>query len=429
MAVYESMKDSGIEWVGKIPTTWKTHTLYQLVTQVKNKNTDLSEQNLLSLSYGKIKRKDINSNGGLLPESFNGYNIIEDGDIVLRLTDLQNDHTSLRVGRATERGIITSAYTTLRPISKDSSKYLYYLLHAFDIKKGFYGMGSGVRQGLNYDKVKELRVIMPSSIAEQSAIASYLDDQCAKIDSLIAEAKASIEEYKQWKASLIFETVTKGLDPNVEMKDSGVKWIGKIPEEWRSFKLCSCFDEIGSGTTPKSDIDDYYNGEIRWLQSGDINGGIVTSTTKAVNSVALEKYTALKIYNAPFIAIAMYGASIANISIVKINACTNQACCVLSKPISKVDYEYIFYAILSAKEELLLSARGGTQPNISQEILKQLRVPIPPLECQKEISKHLNEKCSEIDLIIGEKQQLISDLEAYKKSLIYEVVTGKRKVV
>ena len=116
MSEYTATKDSGIEWIGAIPATWKTHTLYQLVTQVKNKNSDLQETNLLSLSYGKIKRRDINSNGGLLPESFNGYNIIEDGDIVLRLTDLQNDHTSLRVGLATERGIITSPYTTLRPI-------------------------------------------------------------------------------------------------------------------------------------------------------------------------------------------------------------------------------------------------------------------------------------------------------------------------
>lgn len=97
MSEYTATKDSGIEWIGAIPATWKTHTLYQLVTQVKNKNSDLQETNLLSLSYGKIKRRDINSNGGLLPESFNGYNIIEDGDIVLRLTDLQNDHTSLRV--------------------------------------------------------------------------------------------------------------------------------------------------------------------------------------------------------------------------------------------------------------------------------------------------------------------------------------------
>jgi len=210
MSEYTATKDSGIEWIGAIPATWKTHTLYQLVTQVKNKNSDLQETNLLSLSYGKIKRRDINSNGGLLPESFNGYNIIEDGDIVLRLTDLQNDHTSLRVGLATERGIITSAYTTLRPIKKETSRYLYYLLHSFDIKKGFYGMGSGVRQGLNYDEVKELRVILPSD-AEQSAIVSYLDEQCAKIDNLIDESKSSISMYTSWKASIISETVTNGI--------------------------------------------------------------------------------------------------------------------------------------------------------------------------------------------------------------------------
>ena len=125
ITTYEKTKDSGIEWIGSIPSHWRVHTLYQLVTQVKEKNSNLQEKNLLSLSYGKIKRKDIDSPDGLLPASFDGYNIIEDGDIVLRLTDLQNDHTSLRVGLATERGIITSAYTTLRPIDTSNSKYLY----------------------------------------------------------------------------------------------------------------------------------------------------------------------------------------------------------------------------------------------------------------------------------------------------------------
>lgn len=130
-----------------------------------------------------------------MPASFDGYNIIEAGDIVLRLTDLQNDHTSLRVGHATERGIITSAYTTLRLINPAHSRYLYYLIHAFDLKKGFYGMGSGVRQGLNYDEVKELRVVIPSQ-KEQDAITSYLDKVCQQIDLMIDEAKASIDEYK-----------------------------------------------------------------------------------------------------------------------------------------------------------------------------------------------------------------------------------------
>ena len=122
------MKESGIEWIGDIPASWKTNTVFQLFTQVKNKNSDLQEQNLLSLSYGKIKRRSIDTTDGLLPESFDGYNIIEKNDIVLRLTDLQNDHKSLRVGLATERGIVTSAYLTIRNRSESLAKYLYILL-------------------------------------------------------------------------------------------------------------------------------------------------------------------------------------------------------------------------------------------------------------------------------------------------------------
>lgn len=201
------MKDSGVEWIGKIPAHWYIKVLFQLVSQVKNKNKNLSETNLLSLSYGKIKRKNIDDTDGLLPASFDGYNIIENNDIVLRLTDLQNDHTSLRVGRATERGIITSAYITVRPTNSRMSEYLYYLLHAFDIKKGFYGMGSGVRQGLNYDEIKMLKLPLPP-LDEQSTIATYLDTQCAKIDDLIVEKQSLIDDLESYKKSLIYEVVT-----------------------------------------------------------------------------------------------------------------------------------------------------------------------------------------------------------------------------
>lgn len=201
------MKDSGIDWIGTMPDAWPIRALFQLVTQVKNKNSDLSEKNLLSLSYGKIKRKDIKTTDGLLPESFDGYNIIEENDIVLRLTDLQNDHTSLRVGRATERGIITSAYVTIRPMDGVNSEYLYYVLHAFDLKKGLYGMGSGVRQGLNYDEVKMLK--LPYAPAEdQTRIVEYLDSHCEQIDSVIAEKQALVDEMESYKRSLIYETVT-----------------------------------------------------------------------------------------------------------------------------------------------------------------------------------------------------------------------------
>lgn len=205
--VNATKKESSLAWIHLVPKHWQTFALHQLVYQVKNKNKGLSETNLLSLSYGKIRRKDINTTDGLLPASFDGYNIIDDGDIVLRLTDLQNDHTSLRVGIATERGIITSAYTTLRPYSKANAKYLFYLLHSFDILKGFYGMGSGVRQGLNYDEVKELKVILPPQ-SEQDEISTYLDEKCNEIDAIIVQKQMLISDLEAYKRSLIFEAVT-----------------------------------------------------------------------------------------------------------------------------------------------------------------------------------------------------------------------------
>lgn len=200
-------KESGIKWVGEIPEHWNIHTLSQVFTQLKNKNTDLAETNLLSLSYGKIKRKDINSSDGLLPESFDGYNVIDKNDIVLRLTDLQNDHKSLRVGHAKERGIITSAYVTLRCKENIATDYYYYFLHTFDIFKGFYGMGAGVRQGLNYEGIRSMKILSPD-IKEQQEIVEYLNVKCAEIDALIAKKEAFVEEMEAYKKSLIYEYVT-----------------------------------------------------------------------------------------------------------------------------------------------------------------------------------------------------------------------------
>lgn len=434
MAVYESMKDSGIEWIGNIPSTWKAHTLYQLVTQVKNKNSNLSEQNLLSLSYGKIKRKDINSNGGLLPESFNGYNIIEDGDIVLRLTDLQNDHTSLRVGRATERGIITSAYTTLRPISKESSKYLYYLLHAFDLKKGFYGMGSGVRQGLNFDEVKELRVILPSE-TEQSAIVAYLDDQCAKIDALIEEAKASIEEYKQWKASLIFEAVTKGLDSNAEMKDSGNRWMGYIPQDWHVCKtlyVLSMAITDGPHTTPE-----LFDTGVPFISAEAVscgNGSIDFSHMRGYISEEFYQECCKKyIPQKNDIYMIKSGATTGRVSMVETDERFTiwSPLAVFRTDTSRMTPRFLFYFLQSDayQKQVELGWTYGTQQNIGMRTLEQLKLCVPPLDLQVQIAEYLDSNCSTINSLIDNKTNLIDDLEAYKKSLIFESVTGKRKVV
>lgn len=201
------MKDSGIEWIGDIPSHWIVHPVGCFFGERKNINKLCTEDNLLSLSYGRVIKKDINTNGGLLPESFNTYNIVEADDIIIRPTDLQNDKRSLRTGLVHEHGIITSAYICLRPSKKLDSRYYHFLLHAYDIMKVFYNMGNGVRQGLNYSEFARLLVFEPT-YDEQVAIANFLDAKCAEIDASIATKKEQLETLDSYKKSLIYEYVT-----------------------------------------------------------------------------------------------------------------------------------------------------------------------------------------------------------------------------
>ena len=201
------MKDSGIAWVGVIPAHWSVHPVYTYFGERKHKNRFGTENNLLSLSYGRIIRKDINTSDGLLPESFNTYNIVEACDIIIRPTDLQNDKRSLRTGLVKEHGIITSAYIDLCPIKKVDSRYFHFLLHAYDVMKVFYNMGNGVRQGLNYSEFSRLMVFEPS-YDEQVAIANHLDAKCTEIDDTIAQKQEQLSTLEAYKKSLIYEYVT-----------------------------------------------------------------------------------------------------------------------------------------------------------------------------------------------------------------------------
>lgn len=422
---YETMKNSGIEWIGAVPSHWNIRTLYQLVSQVKNKNSDLAEQNLLSLSYGKIKRKDINSTDGLLPASFDGYNIIEAGDIVLRLTDLQNDKASLRVGLATERGIITSAYITLRPFDVKQSKYLYYLLHTFDIKKGFYGMGSGVRQGLNYGGVKELRIALPSQ-DEIEAVASYLDVKCVKIDEVILETKASIEDYKRLRTSIIFEATTKGIDPSLKMKNSNVEWIGKTPCEWEIVRIKNHYRIIG-GNGFSLDLQGNTSGDLPFCKASDISasGGRMDSAANYV-SYDTAKKNKFNIIPQGSIVFAKIGEAMKknNRAICLKPCCIDNNCqAVVPNEMDSIYSYYLFSCI-----DMSWFDNAGTIPSINNTKLLNCYFARPPIDEQKVIVDYLENKCSEIDSIISTKQMLIESLNEYKQSLIYEVVTGKRKV-
>ena len=200
-------KDSGIEWVGRITAHWPIHPVYSYYGERKNKNRLGKEDNLLSLSYGRVIRKDINTNDGLLPESFNTYNIVEAGDIIIRPTDLQNDKRSLRTGLVKEHGIITSAYIDLCPLKQVDSRYFHFLLHAYDVMKVFYNMGNGVRQGLNYSEFSRLMVFEPP-YEEQVAMADYLETKVTEVDAIIEQKKEQMAVLDAYKRSLIFEYVT-----------------------------------------------------------------------------------------------------------------------------------------------------------------------------------------------------------------------------
>lgn len=200
-------KDSGISWVGQIPVCWSVHPIYYYFGERKHINIDGAEANLLSLSYGNVVRKDINTTDGLLPASFNTYNIVEQNDIVIRPTDLQNDKKSLRTGLVKERGIITSAYIALRPLTRLSSRYFRYLLHTYDLMKVFYNMGNGVRQSLNFSEFSKLMVIEPP-FSEQEKIAEYLDARAKEIDLIIGKKSQQLDILANMRRATIFECVS-----------------------------------------------------------------------------------------------------------------------------------------------------------------------------------------------------------------------------
>lgn len=400
------MKDSGVEYVGAIPKDWDLVRLRAYFGERKNKNKDGKETNLLSLSYGRIIRKNIDKTDGLLPASFNTYNIVEKNDIIIRPTDLQNDKRSLRTGLVTEHGIITSAYIDLMPTGNVDSRFVHYLLHSYDILKVFYNMGSGVRQGLNYSEFSKLKVPMPL-LTEQQAIADYLDETCSEIDEIIAEAKASINEYKELRIAIIDDFTICGLNK------TKLKYISK---------------KIGDGLhgTPQYSN----NGTVAFINGTNIGNEKITikSNTNFVSVDEAEKYK--NELNSQTILISLNG-TIGNSSLYDgENIILGKSAGYITLK-NNVCREYVRYCLFNSetKETFDLSLKGTTISNLSLNTLRNTDICLPDFKIQVETAKRIKDKLAEINALIAEKESLIKDLESYKKSLIYEVVTGKRRVV
>lgn len=232
MLRYENYKPSGVKWLGDVPAHWDVRPGFTCFKENKDRNKGLVENTVLSLSYGRIVIKPEEKLTGLVPESFESYQLIKPGDIVIRTTDLQNDQTSLRVGYAKDKGMITSAYLGLRCNPEINPEYVFRLLESYDALKVFYGMGSGLRQNIDFWDFKRLPVPLPTR-DEQDRIVAFLDQKTADIDAAIAKKERLIELLQEQRNIRIHQAVLRGLNPEVPLCDSGVTWIGAVPAHWK----------------------------------------------------------------------------------------------------------------------------------------------------------------------------------------------------
>ena len=416
-----TMKDSGLSWVGEIPSDWVPHPVYYYFGERKNKNIFGQEDNLLSLSYGRIIRRDINTNGGLLPESFNTYNIVEAGDIIIRPTDLQNDKKSLRTGLCLERGIITSAYIALRPIRRLNSGFFRYLLHAYDISKVFYNMGNGVRQGLNFSEFSRLMVFEPP-IEIQDKITQYLDTATAEVDEIISDVQTQIDTLEQYKRSVITETVTKGLNPDAEMKDSGIEWVGEIPAHWLVHPVYYYYGERKNKN--------YLGKEDNLLSLS--YGRVVRKDINTSDGLLPESFNTYNIVETGDIIIRptdlQNDKRSLRTGLVKEHGIITSAYIDLC-PIKQVDSRY-FYFLLHAYDvmKVFYNMGNGVRQGLNYSEFSRLMVFEPPYDEQVAMADYLEAKVEEVDVVISDKKAQLATLDEYKKSLIFEYVTGKKEV-
>lgn len=429
MAKYNNYKDTGIPWIGQIPLEWEVKRNKNVFSCNKNiVGSESSSTQLLSLTTNGIRKKNIDETGGKIPESYDTYQHVKANDIVMCLFDL--DCSAVFSGLSKYDGMISPAYKILRCNESIMPGFADYWFRSVFVGRKFKYLAKNIRYSLTYEDFSALEIPCPTLI-EQKAIVDYLDRVCSNVDSIIAEAQASIEEYKAWKASIIYEAVTKGLDPNVEMKGSGVEWIGKIPVGWNVQKLKTLVEEPLQYGANEAGIE-YDESLPRYIRITDVTAN---GELKEEGKLSLsEDIAADYILNDGDILLARSGGTVGKAFYYKaeygraafagymIRAKINR---------KKIDPKLVYFSTLSANYDdwKATSMTQATIQNIGANKYNEFYIVVPPIEKQAELVSYLEEKVVQIDNLIVEKESLINDLESYKKSLIFEVVTGKRKVV
>jgi len=427
---YVAYKDSGIDWLGEIPSEWNLKPGFVAFTENKRNNKGMKESVVLSLSYGAIIIKPKEKLVGLVPESFETYQLVEAGDIIIRGTDLQNDKTSLRTGLAKDKGIITSAYINLK-VSRDfESRFLHYYLHSLDTTKVIYKFGSGLRQNLSFLDFKHLPTFdIPK--ATQTAIANSLDKKTTQIDEAIAIKEKQIALLKERKQIIIQKAVTQGLNPNVPMKDSGVDWIGEIPEHWEVKKIKHVTSKIGSGVTPSGGGATYLDDGIPLLRSQNVHfdridlldvARISEKTHNAMNNSKVKNGDVL---------LNITGGSIGRCYYVSTNTemNVNQHVCIVrpNKQIKTIYLNAVFASEIG-QGQIWFFQQGGGREGLNFQALKNFFTPLPPEPEQDNIITFLNSISEVIYSAIELQQKQIEKLKEYKTTLINSAVTGKIKI-
>ena len=418
MNTYSSYKDSGVEWIGEVPGEWNVKRLDHFFTERKDKVDDVSYPPLSVTMKGikdqleGVAKSDDSSNRKLVLKS----------DFVINSRSDRKGSS----GISFRDGSVSLINTVLEPKNIEPN-YVNYLFKSYYFIEEYFRFGKGIHFDLwstNYSVMKNIKIPV-LSIEEQQQISDYLDYKTSKIDTLIEKTQQKIELLKEQRISLINTTVTKGLDPNVEMKDSGVEWIGDIPSDWKVKKLTYVTNSIGSGTTPKTSNSLFYEeGHIPWLNTGDLNDGYIYKTKKKVTKLAIEKHTSLKVFPINSVSIAMYGATIGKLGLFKIPVTVNQANCVFVFDEVNVS-KFWFYVLMEYRPQIVSLGYGGGQPNISQDLLKSLRFGCPSYKNQQQIVDYLDKETSKIDKLVDIESKRIVLLKEYRQSLISEVVTGK----
>lgn len=439
MRRYEKYKPTGIEWVTEIPAHWEVkklkHSALVQPSNVDKKSVD-GEQEVLLCNYVDVYKNEFIDDSIAFMKATASEDQIEKfslkkGDVLItKDSETPNDIAVPALVVHEQPNLICGYHLAqIRATNGLVGPFLFRLFQSKEFNTNFEKSANGItRYGLGVDTIKDVSIILPP-VKEQNFIAEFLDKKALYIDKLISNKLSLIQLLKEERTSLIDEIVTKGTNKKIKLKSSGVEWVGDIPEHWEMRKLSRSFSIISSGTTPNTGNEEYYkDGTIPWINTGDLNDGYLTNNSKFITSLAIKEHSTLKMYPKETLLIAMYGATVGKVGILTFDACTNQACCAISNsPFFKI--EFCYYWFVANRCNIIDLSYGGGQPNISQEIIRFLKIPCPPINEQLDIIKFIKDETNKIDFTISRIEKEIELMNEYRASLISQVVTGQVKVL